>query len=139
MELPSALIGDTIRRGQIFHSSIFQDINHGKFFVVIGVTETEVAGFFYINSKVNTNVQKKPDQLAMQYLIKAADYPFLKYDSYINATNVITRSKDELTKSIEEGRTCLVSSMNDDHLDDLLDKVRGSKLFSPIDKKSYFY
>lgn len=46
MELPSVLIGDTIRRGQIFHSSIFQDINHGKFFVVIGVTETEVAGFF---------------------------------------------------------------------------------------------
>ena len=139
MELPSVLIGDTIRRGQIFHSSIFQDINHGKFFVVIGVTETEVAGFFYINSQVITNVQKKPEQLEMQYLIKKSDYSFLRYDSYINATNIITRSKDELIKSIEEGRTYLVSSMKESHLNDLLDKVRGSKLFSKIEKKSYLY
>lgn len=139
MELPSVLIGDTIRRGQIFHSSIFQDINHGKFFVVIGVTETEVAGFFYINSHVNTNVQKKPEQLEMQYLIKASDYPFLRYNSYINATNIITRSKHELSKSIEEGRTCLMSSLREDHLEDLLCRVRDSKLFSRIDKKNYFY
>lgn len=46
MELPAVLVDHTIRRGQIFHSTMFDDIDHGKFFVVVGVTDEEVAGFF---------------------------------------------------------------------------------------------
>ena len=139
MELPSILIDSAIRRGQIFHSSIFDDIDHGKFFVVIGVSDDEVAGFFYINSTINTNVNKKPEQFAMQFPILAKDYDFLRHDSYINATNIITRSKKELNGSISAGRTTLISSLKDKHLKDLLIKVRESKLFSKVEKKKFFY
>jgi hypothetical protein len=38
-----------VERGQILYSNIFANIDHPKFFVVVGVTEDEVAGFFYIN------------------------------------------------------------------------------------------
>lgn len=139
MELPATLIDSTIRRGQIFHSSIFDDIDHGKFFVVIGVTDNEVAGFFYINSNINPNVNRKQEQTLMQYKILAQDYNFLKHDSYINATNIITRSKKELNESVTAGRTSLIDSLKNEHLTQLLEKVRNSKLFSPIEKKKFFY
>ena len=139
MELPAVLVDHTIRRGQIFHSYMFDDIDHGKFFVVIGVTEEEVAGFFYVNSNINSNVITKQEQYAMQYPILAQDYDFLKYDSYINATNIITRSKKELSESISAGRTSLVDSLKSKHLNDLLEKVRKSRLFSKIEKRNFFY
>jgi hypothetical protein len=118
---------------------MFDDIDHGKFFVVVGVTDEEVAGFFYINSNINSNVITKQEQYAMQYPILAQDYNFLKYDSYINATNIITRSKKELSESISAGRTSLVDSLKSKHLNDLLEKVRKSKLFSKIEKRNFFY
>ena len=139
MELPVVLVDHTIRRGQIFHSTMFDDIDHGKFFVVIGVTDEEVAGFFYVNSNINSNVITKQEQYAMQYKILAQDYAFLKYDSYINATNIITRSKKELSESISAGRTTLVDSLQDKHLDELLKKVRESRLFSKFEKRKFFY
>lgn len=139
MELPVVLVDHTIRRGQIFHSTMFDDIDHGKFFVVIGVTDEEVAGFFYVNSNINSNVITKQEQYAMQYKILAQDYAFLKYDSYINATNIIPRSKKELSESISAGRTTLVDSLQDKHLDELLKKVRESRLFSKFEKRKFFY
>lgn len=56
MELPTILIEEVVRRGQILYSDIFEEIDHAKFFVVIGVTEDAIAGFFYINSEINRAV-----------------------------------------------------------------------------------
>lgn len=139
MDLPEVLIEETVRRGQIFHSSMFDDIDHGKFFVVVGVTKDSVAGFFYVNSRINANVIRKPEQHEMQYMILARDYDFLRYDSYINATNIITRSKAELSRSISEGATILISSLKEEHMSELLAKARKSKLFSNIEKKLFLY
>ena len=50
MDLPLELAENLIERGVILHSDIFPDIDRGKFFVVIGVDEDFVAGFFFINS-----------------------------------------------------------------------------------------
>lgn len=50
MELPVEVYNEIIERGAIHHSDIFADIDHGKFFVIIGVDENYVAGFFYYNS-----------------------------------------------------------------------------------------
>lgn len=139
MDLPETLIGETVRRGQILHSEIFDNIDHAKFFVVIGVTDDEVAGFFYINSRVNSLVNRKPEQLAMQYPIYAKDYGFLRYDSFICATNIVTRPKHILTRSISEGKTTFIDSLKAEHLNELLEKVRKSRLFSKYEKKRFFY
>lgn len=90
MELPSELVKILVERGQILYSNIFANIDHPKFFVVVGVTEDEVAGFFYINSRINTNVNTKEEQLRLQFPISKDDYEFLSHDSYISATNVVT-------------------------------------------------
>ena len=41
---------DLIKRGAIPHSETFDFVDHGKFFVIMGVSHGEVAGFFFINS-----------------------------------------------------------------------------------------
>lgn len=66
MELPSQLLEELVHRGQILNSDIFEDIDHAKFFVVIGVSEDSVAGFFYINSEINRFINTKDEQLLMQ-------------------------------------------------------------------------
>ena len=39
MILPSSLHENFIKRGTILHSEIFEDIDHGKFFAVMGISE----------------------------------------------------------------------------------------------------
>lgn len=139
MNLPDSMTCSVIRRGQIFLSSMFNDIDHNKFFVVIGVTATEIVGFFYVNSKINTYCVNKPEQIFLQYHISPDDYGFLHHDSYICATSLIVRSKADIMDSINRGKTKLIDCLKSEHLDEILDMVRASKLYSKRDKEMYFY
>lgn len=56
MDFPVDSIASQIKRGTILHSNMFENIGHGKFFVVIGVTEEYIAGFFFINSNVHKSI-----------------------------------------------------------------------------------
>lgn len=115
------------------------NIDHPKFFVIIGVTEDEVAGFFYINSRINTNVNAKEEQLRLQYPISKDDYDFLSHDSYISATNVVTLPRNVIVQSMHQGRTLVKGKLLDHHMNDILNKVRSSRLFSKITKDRFFY
>lgn len=139
MELPSDLLQILVERGQILYSNIFTNIDHPKFFVIIGVTEDEVAGFFYINSRINTNVNAKEEQLRLQYPISKDDYDFLSHDSYISATNVVTLPRNVIVQSMHQGRTLVKGKLLDHHMNDILNKVRSSRLFSKITKDRFFY
>lgn len=139
MELPSELVKTLVERGQILYSNIFANIDHPKFFVVVGVTEDEVAGFFYINSRINTNVNTKEEQLRLQFPISKDDYEFLSHDSYISATNVVTLPRDVIVRSMQSGQTLIKGKLLDNHMNDILNKVRSSRLFSKITKDRFFY
>jgi hypothetical protein len=139
MELPSELVKILVERGQILYSNIFANIDHPKFFVVVGVTEEEVAGFFYINARINTNVNTKEEQLRLQFPISKDDYDFLSHDSYISATNVVTLPRDVIVRSMQSGQTLIKGKLLDNHMNDILNKVRSSKLFSKITKDRFFY
>ena len=67
MEIPSTLIENQLRRGTILHSTMFENIDHGKFFAIVGINQDYVAGFFFINSRVNIHIEDKQEQLDMQY------------------------------------------------------------------------
>lgn len=139
MELPSELVKILVERGQILYSNIFANIDHPKFFVVVGVTEDEVAGFFYINSRINTNVNTKEEQLRLQFPISKDDYDFLSHDSYISATNVVTLPRDVIVRSMQSGQTLIKGKLLDNHMNDILNKVLSSRLFSKITKDRFFY
>lgn len=139
MELPVELIGSPIDRGTILHSSIFEYVDHGKYFVVIGVSGECVVGFFFINSNISHTIWNKQDQLDMQYPLKKSDYGFLRYDSFLCCTNILRINKSDLIRSIQDGRTSYIGELLPRHREEILELVRNSKLFSKIEKEEFFY
>lgn len=139
MDIPSNILSNHIQRGAILHSTMFDEIDHGKYFVVIGVSEKYIAGFFFINSNIHPTISNKPEQLAMQYPLKHSDYNFLKYDSFLCATNIIKRPISYITESLESGNTRFIGNMKKEHLKEVLEKARLSRLFSQKDKEQFFY
>lgn len=138
MELPVSLIESSVDRGSILHGP-FHGIDHQKFFVVIGVTEECVAGFFYINSAINRNINKKPGQLRMQYPIHREDYTFLARDSYICATEIQRIPRNRLSNGIAAGDVLIKGTLKEEHLNDLLNLTRNSNLFTANEKKLFLY
>ena len=134
MDLPASLVID---RGSILHSSVFEYIDHGKFFVIIGEDERNYVGFFFINSDINP-INRKPEQLKMQYPLRKADYSFLRYDSFLCCTQVSTIGKARLEASLSSGETSVKGKLLEEHLDDVLALVRGSKLFTLAEKATFF-
>lgn len=118
---------------------MFEEINHGKFFVVMGVSEDYIAGFFFINSNIHGSLLNKQEQLAMQYPLKHSDYEFLRYDSFLCASTLIKRHRDYISNSIESGKTTFVGNLKEEHLNEVLDMARQSRLYSKADKNRFFY
>lgn len=139
MELPQSLHKHFVQRGSILHSEIFEDIDHGKFFAVIGVSDDMIAGFFFINSRIHPSIQKRPAQFAMQYPLRKKDYDFLKYDSFLSATEIIKLPVSRLAETIADGQTAYAGSLTDEDLTAILEACRASDLFRPSDKRKFFY
>lgn len=134
MDLPVSLV---IQRGCILHSTVFDYIDHGKFFVVMGENDKEFVGFFFINSNINA-INRKPEQLKMQYLLRPSDYSFLTHESYLCCTEISTIPKLILADSIQKGITAVKGILKQQHIDDVLNMVRQSKLFSKAEKETFF-
>lgn len=139
MIIPAPLLEKSIKRGAILHSEIFEDIDHGKFFAVMGVSDDMVAGFFFINSRIHPIIMSRPEQLAMQYPLKHSDYGFLKYDSFLSATAIRKIPIARLARTIADGKTCHVGQLTQEDLAAILDACRSSRLFRESDKRKFFY
>lgn len=138
MEIPVTAIADSIKRGDILLSE-FDGIDHRKFFVVMGVSEEKICGFFFINSNVHPAIFNKQELLNLQYPLRHLDYPFLKYDSFLNASSVIERKLSDISEAIRNRTTSVIGRMKDEHVNDVLEMVRNSKVISERHKKMFFY
>lgn len=139
MIIPAALHERFIKRGTILHSEIFEDIGHGKFFAVMGVSDDCVAGFFFINSRIHPGIMNRPEQLAMQYPLKHADYDFLRYDSFLCATALMKIPVARLAETVTAGKTVHVGNLTADDLAAVLQTCRTSRLFRESDKRRFFH
>lgn len=137
IKLSNEFLSLSIKRGAILHSYMFHDIDHGKFFVVVGVSEDKVAGFFFINSRVNKYVQRNQDMLEAQIPIRKDDYSFLTHDSFISATHFTEIKVSEIVDSINHGETKFVEELNEKDISSVLECVRTSVLFTNKDRKKY--
>lgn len=139
MKMPRSLIESQVVRGTILHSTMFENIDHGKFFVIVGVNKEYVAGFFFVNSNVNIHIEGKQEQLDMQYPLKKKDYGFLKYDSFLSATRIEKTPRSRIVDTISEGTTEIIGSMKQEHMDELLERARESILFSKQQVRQFLY
>ena len=138
MELPVSLIESSIGRGDILLSE-FDGIDHQKFFVVMGVSEDKVCGFFFINSNIHPAIFNKQEQLNLQYPLLHRDYEFLKYDSFLCASSVIERKLSDITEGIKNRTTTVIGKMKEGHVTDVVEMVRASKVISERHKRMFFY
>lgn len=139
MDLPLTVIECQLTRGCILHSEeIFDYISHGKFFVIIGEDDNDFIGFFFINSKINDFISRKPELLALQFILSKEDYAFLDYDSYLCCTEIKKLNKKELANSVSVNKTQIKGFLHDEHQRDILQIVRKSKLFSQKEKNTFF-
>ncbi|MEG1544017.1 MAG: hypothetical protein RR382_05770 [Tannerellaceae bacterium] len=127
-----------IHRGVILHSSLFDCIDHGKFFVVMGENEKELVGFFFINTDIHPFIKKQQTLLDMQFPIRRSDYSFLKYTSFIDCHQLTTFTKSNLISQIATKSAQVKGELTAEDLQLLLDAVRQSKLFSKAEKDSFF-
>lgn len=138
MNIGSSVAAISIRSGTVFHSTIFEEIDHGKFFVVIGEDDNELVGFFFINSWVNDFIQRKPEMAKLQFPIAQSDYSFLSHNSFLNCSSLTTIDKDKLSYSIASGETTIKGQLTNNDINAILCMVRESKLFSKIEKDTFF-
>lgn len=138
MDIPVSIIENNICRGDILLSE-FDGIDHRKFFVVMGVSEEKVCGFFFINSNIHPAILNKQEQLNLQYPLLHRDYGFLKYDSFLCASSVIERRLSDISDGIKNGTTSVIGKMKEEHITDVLEIVRSSKVISERQKKMFFY
>lgn len=137
MDLPLSLISGSINRGDVLLSS-FQGIEHKKYFVVMGISEDKVCGFFLINSNININVIYKQELFEMQYPLKHRDYKFLSHDSFVCATDVKEITLKKLSDGIASEKIKIVDRLKESHVREILDMVNDSKIISRRNKLRYF-
>lgn len=138
MDIGSSVAAISIRRGTVFHSTIFEEIDHGKFFVVIGENGNELVGFFFINSWVNEFIQRKPEMAKLQFPIAQSDYSFLSHNSFLNCSSLTTIDKNKLSDSIASGETTIKGQLSNEDVSTILGMVRESKLYSKVERETYF-
>ena len=105
----------------------------------MGISNDKICGFFFINSNIHPSIFSKQDLLNMQYPLRHTDYTFLKYDSFLCASSVIERSVSSLSEEIAAGSTSVISHLKAEHIAEVLELVRTSRVISERHKKLYFY
>ncbi|MDR2148526.1 MAG: hypothetical protein LBE91_18955 [Tannerella sp.] len=126
-----------IIRGSVLFRK-FNDIDHPKFFVVIGENSDHFIGFFFINSNIHPSIKEKPLQFEMQMMIRKKNYEFLDYDSFISANRIERLDKNMIASEIVSRETKIKGMLTGEDLDMLMTSIRKSPLFSKIEKDSFF-
>lgn len=102
--LSESLLSSSIKRGAILHSYMFRNIDHGKFFVVVGISEDKVAGFFFINSNINKFNERSQTLMDAQLFIRKENYDFLTHDSFICATRFTEIKVSQIVKAYKKAK-----------------------------------
>ena len=135
----SPLARAVIKRGTILHSDEFDYVDHGKMFVVMGEDDTQLYGFFFINSDINPKIWKGEKALSMQMQLKKSNYPdILKYDSFLGCQSLLHISKSELINQFSDGRAQYIGDLVEDDINMALEAVRRSDLYSDYEKDTFF-
>jgi hypothetical protein len=128
-----------IKRGTIFHSYNFDDIGHGKFFVIVGENENNYVGYFFINSKINSNISRNQDFFSMQMPIRRSFYPdFLIKDSWVDLHEITTIPKNELSEQIKNNTMKYKGNLTKEDETLMLESLRSSKIYSKKHKDIFF-
>lgn len=105
-----------------------------KMFVVVGVDEDYIYGGLLINSNPNKGEQAKNCAfLSEQHLIRRVDYEFLRYDSFIDCTQIKEIKRSELWKCLSDQ----LGSLNSCDKDAIMEILSNTDSLSTKEKKRF--
>lgn len=105
-----------IKVGSIIYIYI-EEFNKNKYFIILGENDTEYTfASFYINTNINANFATNKEIEKLHVLLKKEDYPFLKYDSYLNLNELFPKTKYSLQAEYDKNNKCLVYQLTDEQL-----------------------
>ena len=133
----SGLISSQIQPGAVFF--IFdQNTQKDKFIVILGIdTHKIIVGSLYINSEINPNVIRTKEQKSRQFKLKCSDYPFLKYDSYIDTSYIQKRRYANLIDILVAKKGVWQGEIKERDFDYLRSIMSVSRIISTADKRDF--
>jgi hypothetical protein len=99
------VIDDRLSVGSIiFEHVLTTNPPKNKYYISIGISDNKIAlGTVYINTEINPNISKTPQLRSYHIPIAASDYPFLRYDSFIDCSNIQERLIADVESCITRG------------------------------------
>jgi hypothetical protein len=112
-----------------------------KYFFVLGCTTDHVSiASFYVNSKINLNVNNNPILVKYNIEIKPEDYPFLHHVSYLDCSKMLIRNKSEFDEIVKDRPEAIVYKLKEDQLQFLRTVIREVPTLKGKLKKNFgFY
>jgi hypothetical protein len=111
-----------------------QAVSQDKYFVFVGMDRRPL--LLKINSDLNLFVKGRDSLNQCQFILKKADYGFLKYDSYLDCTRVLyLLTLEEIESQLIDDLQRLVSEIISPHKIEIVKMVNAAKTVSPYHKK----
>lgn len=112
-----------------------------KYFFVLGATADHISiASFYVNSKINLNVNNNPVLVKYNIEIKPEHYPFLDHISYVDCTKMVIRNKTEFDEIVSKRPEAIVYKLTEEQLQFFRSVVKEAPTFKGKVKKSFgFY
>lgn len=125
-------------QGEIYHRHFTTTVPpKDKFFVVMGIKDDKVIGYFFINSNINPCVSIDTEKVKLQLPVFPKDYPFLTHQSFIAGEVLSVLDKSVLENEIRNGRAKYKGKLKRQDLDLLLMIIFKSSLYDDRQKKFF--
>jgi hypothetical protein len=124
-----------LKPGQILYLFCeFTNPPKDKYFVLVGFATLPM--LFVINSTINPFVASQPHLRSCQVKLSAADYAFLRHDSYINCAEVIgSLSQAQIRQQILADTARMKGELNVSTKQAILQVVQGASTITPHQKR----
>ena len=137
-DIKTALAKENFRIGSVlkFFCSVAQK---EKRFVYMGDKfDGQTIALVHINSEINENCFPTPELKSEHILLeKNATRPFLDRNSYVNCTQLILRTKEDIYNLIVKTPTVHLGQLTEDDYKEIKSKIRASRILKPAHKKEF--
>lgn len=127
-----------LTKGDIFLNR-FEGIDHPKFFIIAGIAADKIfTCAVYINSEIHPSLFRKQELLELQIPIKKANYPFLKYDSFICCSTTLYINSTNIFNWIENKSCKVIDKLTTNDLTTITNTIINSGLLTEEEIELYF-
>lgn len=134
-------LDDKLEIGSIIFEKVFDTKPpKDKYYIVTGFTaDTTILCTVYINTTININLFPTPRLKNLHVPISATDNPFLKYDSFVDCSNLHQKATNMVMSVINNGtgRYGYVSNVSAATLIEIMDTIKNAHTIPPITKKKF--